>query len=237
MKTKKIVPAWVGIVLTLLSALALFGIVFKFVEERAIPSVLMTAGMALCVLTVIFGLIYCFFGYSKKLSKVFLLFTIAFALAVLAFASTNTAPEGPLTDPLREAPTETDMAAPEEDDERPEPAPAPENATDSDMPAPEDGVLNTYSVFINSIASVLIFAFIFTLAISKNLGKIKSYILISATAILSFGLMIVEIFKGPDIRTFVKIVTNNNFWVLVLALVYGVMIYAKYKDKESRGAK
>jgi len=70
------------------------------------------------------------------------------------------------------------------------------------------------------------------LAVSLDLGKIKSYviecILCIASAISLVYVMISSTYSG---------IIVYNATRLLLAVVFGIMIYAKYQDKEIRGTK
>ena len=71
------------------------------------------------------------------------------------------------------------------------------------------------------------------LAVAKDLGKVKSYVLVGVTVLCSLVLLVIKIFVfGTTIEKCGPIVG-----VLIITIIYGIMVMAKYMDKDSRGTK
>jgi len=66
--------------------------------------------------------------------------------------------------------------------------------------------------------------------VASDLGKKKSYIL--AGIMLACSLILIVFAKGMGTNVYLGMIGKN-----ALAIVFSIMVYAKYKDKEARGTK
>ena len=81
--------------------------------------------------------------------------------------------------------------------------------------------------FITQIANTIKFGLLCALSLSINLGKIRSYIYAGLYIVLStVGNIVFAIQVGS---------LGNCISELVLMMILGIMIYAKYQDKAARG--